>query len=86
MTTSRSDIPEEAVEAAMRASYRPDGWEDENTIAFMRRALEAAAPIIRAQALREAADSIREPSGRVLAASVVVSALRGRAARIESAT
>jgi len=65
-------IPDEAVEAAARALWSPsnegDTWESEHepykdhTRAEAKRALEAAAPHLRAVAFEDAADRIMGPS------------------------
>jgi hypothetical protein len=42
-------IPDAAVEAAVRASYRRNDWGDEYNRKFIQRALEAAAPHLMAR-------------------------------------
>ena len=51
-------IPDAAIEAAVRASYRRNDWGDECNRKFIERALEAAAPHISAQALEGAAGDL----------------------------
>lgn len=46
-------ISNEAVEAAVRASYLRSDWADENNRKFIKRALEAAAPHMLAAAWEE---------------------------------
>jgi len=72
MTTSPSNIPEAAVEAAAEADYgngdQYGTWETEPAevremyLKDARRTLEAAAPHIRAQVLEEAAGRVMGPS------------------------
>jgi hypothetical protein len=56
-------ISDEAVEAAVRASYRRNDWVDENNRKFIKRALEAAAPFIAAEAWDRCASSIVDEHG-----------------------